>query len=204
MQIYCDESGGVGRGVMTLAAVEITAAAADALLTKFRVATGHLGELKGSRIDLSERALFFDLFRESGGTASVGIAISVLKPAPDKDRGDHDVAIYAELLDDVVGAMLPDIPICDSVIIDDGRYAPDTLRHIRDDIGKLVGPCGTAQLELSHRLAGLQIADVIANSFFNRALVNDRQGRFAAILAPLLESGQIKMRILSGDAKGKD
>jgi hypothetical protein len=204
MQIYCEESGGVGRGVMTLAAVEITAAAADALLTKFRAATGHLGELKGSRIDLSERALFFELFKESGGIASVGIAISALKPAPDEDRGDHDAAIYAALLDDVVGAMLPDIPICDSVIIDDGRYAPDTLRHIRDDIGKLVGPCGTAQLELSHRLAGLQIADVIANSFFNRALVNDRQGRFAAILAPLLESGQIKMRILSGDAKGKD
>jgi hypothetical protein len=71
-----------------------------------------------------------------------------------------------------------------------------TLAKIRDDVGKLVGPCGTALLELSHRLAGLQIADVIANSFFNRALVNDRQARMAAIVAPLLESGQISMRVL--------
>jgi hypothetical protein len=204
MPIYCDESGGVGRGVMTLAAVETTTEAADALLSRFRAVTGYLGELKGSRIELAERALFFELFKDSGGIASVGIAISALKPEGQGDRGDHDIAVYAALLDDVVGAMLPDVPGCDSVIIDDGRYGPDTLAKIRDDIGRLVGPCGIAQLELSHRLAGLQIADVIANSFFNRALVNDRQGRFAAIVAPLLDNGQIKMRLLAGDAQSEN
>lgn len=196
MPIYCDESGGVGRGVMTLAGVDIDADTADALLSRFRAVTGYLGELKGSRIDLAERALVFELFKDSRGTATVGIAISAVKPDQGEDRGDHDVTVYAALLNDVVGAMLPEIPGCESVIIDDGRYAAETLSHIRDDIGKLVGPCGTAQLELSHRLAGLQIADVIANSFFNRALVNERQGRMVAIIAPLLESGQVKMRVL--------
>lgn len=196
MPIYCDESGGVGRGVMTLAGVDIDAKAADSLLSRFRAVTGYLGELKGSRIDLAERALVMELFADSGGTATVGVAISAIKPAQGEDRGDHDIAIYAALLNDVVGAMLPAIPGCDSVIIDDGRYGMEILAHIRDDIGKLVGPCGTAQLELSHRSAGLQIADVIANSFFNRALVNERQGRMVAIVAPLLDSGQIKMRVL--------
>jgi hypothetical protein len=181
---------------MTLACIDMDAEAADAVLGRFRIVTGYLGELKGSRIDLAERALFFELFKDSEATATVGIAISAVRPDTGEDRGDHDVAIYAALLNDVVGSMLPDIPGCDSVIIDDGRYGPDTLGHIRDDIGRLVGPCGTAQLELSHRLAGLQLADVIANSFFNRALVNERQGRMAAIVAPLLESGQIKMRVL--------
>ncbi len=181
---------------MTLAGVNIPAESADALLARFRAVTGYLGELKGSRIDLAERGLFFEQFKDSGGRATVGIAISAVKPDKGEDRGDHDVAVYAALLNDVVGSMLPEIPGCDSVIIDDGRYGPETLAHIRDDVGKLVGPCGTAQLELSHRLAGLQIADVIANSFFNRALVNERQGRMAAVLAPLLESGQIKMRVL--------
>jgi hypothetical protein len=181
---------------MTLAAVDIDADDADILLSRFRAVTGYLGELKGSRIDLAKRGLVFELFRDSGGTATIGIAISAVKPDPGADRGDHDVAIYAALLNNVVGAMLPEISTCDSVIIDDGRYGADTLAHIRDDIGRLVGPCGTAVLELSHRLAGLQIADVIANSFFNRALVNDRQGQMAAIVAPLLESGQIKMRVL--------
>jgi hypothetical protein len=204
MPIYCDESGGVGRGVMTLAAVNISAEAADALLSRFRAVTGYLGELKGSRIDLAERALVVELFKDSGASATVGIAISALKPDQGEDRGDHDVAIYAALLDDVLGSMLPEAPGCGSVIIDDGRYGPEILSKIRDDIGRLVGPCGTAQLELSHRLAGLQIADVIANCFFNRALVNDRQGRFAAIVAPLLDSGQIKLRLLSDDAEGGD
>lgn len=196
MPIYCDESGGIGRGVMTLAAVEIAADEADAILARFRSVTGYMGELKGSRIDLAERSLLFELFKDSSGTAMVGIAISALRPEPEEDRGNHDVAVYAALLNDVVGAMLPQVRGCDSVIIDDGRYGAETLAHIRDDIGKLVGPCGTAQLELSHRLAGLQLADVIANSFFNRALVNERQGRIAAIVAPVLESGQISMRIL--------
>ena len=204
MPIYCDESGGVGRGVMTLAAVDIAVDAADALLTSFRAATGYLGELKGSRIDLVWRGLFFDLFTASDASATVGIAISALKPDPNEDRGDHDIATYAALLNDVVGAMLPGVASCESVIIDDGRYGPETLSKVRDDIGRLVGPCGTAQLELSHRLAGLQIADVIANSFFNRALVNDRQGRMAAVVAPLLENGRIKMRVLAGNAEGND
>ena len=204
MPIYCDESGGVGRGVMTLAAVDIAAAEADALLGRFRAATDYLGELKGSRIDLVRRGLFFDLFAASDAASTVGIAISALKPDHNVDRGDHDIATYAALLNDVVGAMLPGFASCESVIIDDGRYGPETLSKVRDDIGKLVGPCGTAQLELSHRLAGLQIADVIANSFFNRALVNDRQGRMAAVVAPLLENGRIKMRVLPGDAEGDD
>ena len=204
MPIYCDESGGVGRGVMTLAAVDIAAVEADALLTRFRAATGYFGELKGSRIDLVRRGQFFNLFAASEANATIGIAISALKPVHNADRGDHDIATYAALLNDVVGAMLPGVVFCESVIIDDGRYGPVTLSKVRDEIGRLVGPCGTAQLELSHRLAGLQIADVIANSFFNRALVNDRQGRMAAVVAPLLENGRIKMRVLSGDAESDD
>jgi Protein of unknown function (DUF3800) len=196
MPIYCDESGGVGRGVMTLAGVDIDSVLAEALLARFREVTGYLGELKGSRIDFAERALLFELLADTPAKICVGVAISALRPDPSSDRGKHDLRIYAALLEDVVGAMLPEIPTCDSVIIDDGRYGVEMLGKIRNDIGKLVGPCGTAQLELSHRLAGLQIADVVANSFFNRSLVNDRQGRMAAIVAPMLESGQIKMRVL--------
>jgi len=198
MAIYCDESGGVGRGVMTLAAIDIDESVAEALLARFRTVTGYHGEVKGSRTDLAERALLFELIKDSVSSITIGIAISALVPEKNADRGDHDMQVYAALLEDVVTAMLPEIPGCDSVIIDDGRYGPETLNAIRADIAKLVGPCGTTQLEHSHRLAGLQIADVIANTFYNRALVTERQGRIAAITAPLLESGQIKMRVLGG------
>ncbi len=204
MPIYCDESGGIGRGVMTLAAVSIEAAAADTVLTGFRQMTGLTGELKGSRIDLTERALVFELLKQQAWTASVGVAISALKPDPGEDRGDHDIAVYAELLNDVIGVMVTGVGDCAQVMIDDGRYGPATLALVRQDVAKLVEPSGLVRLELSHRAAGLQIADVIANSFFNRALVSARQSHMAAIVAPFLESRQIVLRVLAGDTQSED
>jgi hypothetical protein len=201
MPIYCDESGGVGRGVMTLAALSIAADAADNILSRFRVIAGLKGELKGSRIDLVERALLFELLEPGDWHATVGIAISAIKPEPGEDRGDHDIAIYSGLLDDVIGSMVEARPDCSDVIIDDGRYGVETLKLVRNAVGSLVGPLGTASLAVSHSLAGLQLADVIANSFFNRALVNDRQARMAAIVQPFLESGKIRLQLLSGDAE---
>jgi hypothetical protein len=198
MPIYCDESGGVGRGVMTLAALSISGEAADNVVMRFRQITGLKGELKGSRIDLTERALLFELLEPGDWHATVGIAISALQPQPGSDRGDHDIAIYSALLDDVIGSMVEARPDCSDVIIDDGRYGMETLALVRNSVGRLVGPLGTASLAISHTLAGLQLADVIANSFFNRALVNNRQARMAAVVAPFLESGKIRLRLLSG------
>ncbi len=202
MPIYCDESGGVGRGVMTLAALSISADAADNILSRFREVTGLKGELKGSRIDLTERALVFELLEPGDWHATVGIAISALTPQPGGDRGDHDIAIYSALLDDVIGSMVEARPDCTNVIIDDGRYGIETLKLVRNAVGRLIGPLGTASLAVSHAFAGLQLADVIANSFFNRALVTSRQARMAAIVGPFLESGKIRLRLLSGDAEG--
>jgi Protein of unknown function (DUF3800) len=200
LTLYCDESGGIGRGVMTLAAVDIEPEAADAIVAHYRELSGLVGELKGSRIDLTERAVVIDLFEKSGARATVGVAISALQAAPQEDRGDHDRLTYAQLLDDVIGSMLPDDETRTRVIIDDGRYDALALEPIRAKIATLLGPCGSAKLELSHRSAGLQIADVIANSFFNRAVVSPRQGRMAEIVEPLLKSGQIIMRILPKSA----
>jgi Protein of unknown function (DUF3800) len=204
MPIYCDESGGVGRGVMTLAALSISGEAADNVVTRFRQITGLKGELKGSRIDLTERALLFELLEPGDWHATVGIAISALQPQPGSDRGDHDIAIYSALLDDVIGSMVEARPDCSDVIIDDGRYGMETLALVRNSVGRLVGPLGTASLAISHTLAGLQLADVIANSFFNRALVNNRQARMAAVVAPFLESGKIRLRLLSGHPESDD
>ncbi len=204
MNIWCDESGGVGRGAMTLAAVAMPQDAADALLEAYRAATGLSRELKGSRIDLEERRHFFGLFGKTGAKAVVSIALSALAPLPGEDRGDHDQAIYAALLEDAVGTLVKTETGCTALTFDDGRYDPKTLAKIRAHVAALVGPFGLATLELSHRAAGLQIADVIANSFFNRALVSKRQPAIAAMIQPFLDSGQIVMRILSRNTQGDD
>ena len=181
---------------MTLAAVSIEPDTAEAMLLRFRSMTGLKNELKGSRIDLAERALFFELFKDSGARATVGVAISAAQPGPGEDRGDHDRNVYSALLSDVIGALIPESGGCLGVVIDDGRYDANTLAVINDDISRLVSPLGLASLELSHVLPGLQIADVVANTFFNRALVSERQSRMAAIVAPLLQNRQIRLRIL--------
>jgi Protein of unknown function (DUF3800) len=201
MPIYCDESGGVGRGVMTLAAVVIDEAAAEDLLLQFRKATGLTGELKGSRIDLPERALIFELLSHTSAQIAVSIAISALKPLKGEDRGAHDVEIYGQLMNDAIGALLTGNGECTKVIMDTGRYDEKILATVRSDIAALIGPWNAAHMAESHRMAGLQIADVIANSFFNRAFVTKRQARLAEIVQPFLDSGQIKMRLLSGNTQ---
>jgi hypothetical protein len=189
---------------MTLAALSIEEDIANAVIGRFREVTGLVGELKGSRIGLAERGLLFELLDKFHWKATVGIAISALAPEVGQDRGAHDTDIYAQLLNDAVASMVSTDANCIQIVIDDGRYGPETLALIRKDIAESVGPCGTASLGLSHRHAGLQIADVIANTFFNRAMVTERQARMAAIVAPFLQSGKVKLHLLSGNTQGDD
>lgn len=198
MPIYCDESGGVSRGVMTLAALHIQAEEAEAVLARFREVTGLRGELKGSRIDLAERALVIELIEQTSADAVISIALSATENPDGADRGDHDIAVYAALMDDAVGALLPATGGCSSVIMDTGRYGDQVLEYVRREIAAIAGPWNTSQLVESDKLAGLQLADVLANSFYNRARISDRQSSIAAIVQPMLDSGRIQMRILAG------
>lgn len=181
---------------MTFAAVTVGEDEAAEFDARFRAETGLTSEMKGSRITMRQRQLFFDLFEASCGQATVGIAISAVRPHPGEDRGDHDQHVYLALIQDVLGSLLPAAGGCIEVVVDDGRYDAAAIVRIRDDIGRIVGPMGLATMGLSHQHPGLQIADVIANSFFNRALVSDRQARIAAMIQPLLDGGRIVMRVL--------
>lgn len=183
---------------MTLAALSMPAEEAEAMLARFRSVTGWHGELKGSRIDLAQRALLFELLEESSAQATVAIAISATKPEPGEDRGDHDIETYLRLIETAVTHRIanPGEHEERSVILDDGRYGPHALAAVQQNVAELIGPRGTVKLALSHELAGLQFADVIANSFFNRAMATERQARMAAIVAPMLESGRITMQVI--------
>ena len=146
MPIYCDESGGVGRGVMTLAAVSIEDDVADAVIARFREVTGLMGELKGSRIDLAERGLLFELLGAQPWNATVGIAISALAPEVGQDRGAHDTDIYAQLLNDAVASMTSAEGNCAQIVIDDGRYGPKRLRSFVRMLQLLLVPAASPHL----------------------------------------------------------
>jgi Protein of unknown function (DUF3800) len=197
MPIYCDESGGLSRGVMTFAAVQIDAEAADAVLRHFHMATGLRGEMKGSRINLTERALLFELLARHDGRAWIA---TYVRPAGQKSgpqsAGQDDRTLYAHLLQNVLAKWLPESGgACADVVIDEGRYDPQILSQVEADVEKMLSGWGQADLVDSKRCAGVQIADVVANSFFNLAASregDDRAARIGAIVAPFVADRRLR------------
>lgn len=177
---------------MVFAGVSIAAEDAEALLLRFKEITALRGEMKGSRISLPERALFFELLERYRGRAIVSELI------PDKAAAgrDRDLHAYAALLSDVVTAWLPQIRECPEILIDDGRYDPATLALVSADIAALIGKCGRTRLADSRRSAGIQIADVVANSVFNLLRDTPRTERIRRIVAPFIAGGTLVLRQL--------
>ncbi|HEX2812357.1 MAG TPA: DUF3800 domain-containing protein [Sphingopyxis sp.] len=198
MTIYCDESGGLNTGAMTFAAVMLSPDAAAAIHARFRAVTGLRGELKGSRISLTERAYLLELFDRAGGRAWVAVAKRDNLAPPADGRLATDLALYTALLDLAVSNWLPETGgVCTDVVIDDGRYDPVILAGVRETIQAGLAGWGQASLADSRRSDGVQIADVIANSLFNVEIGSPRAHRIGVILEPMLASRAIRIAELT-------
>jgi hypothetical protein len=198
MTIYCDESGGLNTGVMTFAAVMLSPDAAAAIHARFRAVTGLRGELKGSRISLTERAYLLELFDRAGGRAWVAVAKREQIAPPADGTPPTDLALYTALLDLAVSSWLPETGgVCTDVVIDDGRYDPKILAGVRETIQSGLAGWGQASLADSRRSDGVQIADVIANSLFNIEIGSPRAHRIGVILDPLLASRAVRIAELT-------
>ncbi|MBA4752702.1 MAG: DUF3800 domain-containing protein [Sphingopyxis sp.] len=198
MTIYCDESGGLNAGAMTFSAVMLTPQAASDIHTRFRTVTGLRGELKGSRISIVERAYLLELFDRAGGRAWV--AVAERDKLANKPGGTlpSDLALYGALLNSAVGHWLPETGgVCTDVVIDDGRYDPTILSHVRAEIQAGLGQWGRASLADSKRSDGVQIADVVANSLFNITVGSPRAYRIQRIIEPMLASKAIRVAELT-------
>jgi hypothetical protein len=196
--IYCDESGGLNAGAMTFSAVMLTPKAAADIHARFRGVTGLRGELKGSRISIVERAYLLELFDRAGGRAWVAVAKrDKLAQKPDGTL-PSDLALYGALLNSAVGHWLPETGgVCTDVVIDDGRYDPKILSHVREEIQAGLGQWGRASLADSKRSDGVQIADVIANSLFNVTIGSPRAHRIQRIIEPMIASKAIRVAELT-------
>ena len=193
MALYCDESGGVSAGAMTFAAVAIEPEAAEAVLLRYRAISGLRGELKGSRISPIERGLVFEILAQHPARAWVDVADQATL-APVKADGASDLSVYSRLLDAAIGAWLPGTGgICADIVIDQGRYDPRILDNVRSEVQSLLGNWGKASLADSRRCAGIQIADVIANSLFNLAIASVRARRIRAIVQPWIDSARLRV-----------
>lgn len=198
MTIYCDESGGLNAGAMTFSAVMLTPQAATEIHARFRSVTGLRGELKGSRISIVERAYLLELFDRAGGRAWVAVAQRDKIAQNSGGTLPSDLALYAALLNLAIGRWLPETGgVCTDVVIDDGRYDPDILSHVRAEIQAGLGQWGRASLADSRRSDGVQIADVIANSLFNTTIGSPRARRIQRIIEPMLASKAIRIAELT-------
>ena len=198
MTIYCDESGGLNAGAMTFSAVMLTPQAATEIHERFRGVTGLRGELKGSRISIVERAYLLELFDRAGGRAWVAVASRDKLAQNPGGTLPSDLALYAALLNLAIGHWLPETGgVCTDVVIDDGRYDPKILAHVREEIQEGLGQWGRASLADSRRSDGVQIADVIANSLFNITVGSQRAHRIQRILDPMLASKAVRIAELT-------
>lgn len=194
MTIYCDESGGLNAGAMTFAAVMLTPQLATQIHDRYRGITGLRGELKGSRLSIVERALLLEIFDRMGGRAWVAVADqATLSQRPSDKKSASDLAYYTALLNLAVGQWLPETGgVCTDVVIDEGRYDPLILEGVQAEIQAGLGQWGRASMADSRRCDGVQIADVIANSFYNIAARSERAPRIQRILDPMIESRAIR------------
>ncbi len=198
MTIYCDESGGLNAGAMTFSAVMLTPQAAADIHARFRSVTGLRGELKGSRISVVERAYLLELFDRAGGRAWVAVAERDKLAQNPGGTLPSDLALYTALLNLAIGRWLPETGgVCTDVVIDEGRYDPKILAHVREEIQAGLGAWGRASLADSKRSDGVQIADVIANSLFNITIGSQRAHRIQRILDPMLASKAIRVAELT-------
>ena len=193
MALYCDESGGVSAGAMTFAAIAIEPDTSEAVLSRFRTISGLGGELKGSRISPIERGLLFEILAQHPVRGWVAVADqTVLTQA--KADGASDLTVYSRLLDAAIAAWLPTTGgTCADIVIDQGRYDPRILDLVRGDVQSLLGQWGRASLADSRRCAGIQIADVIANSLFNLTIASVRARRIRAIVQPWIDSKRLRI-----------
>ena len=198
MTIYCDESGGLNADAMTFSAVMLTPKAAADIHARFRSVTGLRGELKGSRISVVERAYLLELFDRAGGRAWVAVAERDKLSQNPGGTLPSDLALYTALLNLAIGRWLPETGgVCTDVVIDEGRYDPTILAHVREEIQAGLGGWGRASLADSKRSDGVQIADVIANSLFNITVGSQRAYRIQRILDPMLASKAIRIAELT-------
>ncbi len=193
MIVYCDESGGVGAGVMTLAGVSLAAEDAAAIVTRMADVVGVRGELKGSRIDLAERSFLVEMLMRHDARMIVATADMAVLRAEGGVHLPEDIDIYARLLEMVVDGWMPQSGGCLTVEIDDGRYDPRLNAMLRGDVQASLGQWGKAQLADSHRSAGVQIADVIANSWYQIGLAGGRSQRIRKLFEPFVASGAVQI-----------
>ena len=199
LHVFLDESGGTSPAddIFLVAAVAIAPGDAVRLVKSFRKATRAVGELHGHQLDTRQRAIFLGLLARE--TASVVVACRRRDPLggwamsalPEAD-------LYGHLLAEAC-AGLPGYGGTDQLAVtpDGGRYPRARLDRVRAALAVSLAAHHAGPVDVDFRdsaaIAGLQVADILANSAFQMI---GRAGAAGELLAPLIDAGRLRIQPL--------
>lgn len=195
--IFSDESEATQGGHLhhlLVAAVAICPGLAKSLMNRFRKRTGLQGEIKGHSLSIEHRQKFFDLMAEFCPEATVVMVCDRTNPLSGmmmRRRSPGD--LWADLTTEACLALKPDGKAL-TVTPDGGRfsrqYAERLERQIADQVALATGiSCVRVRCERSELVAGIQVADIVANSGTHAR----HDGANAEDVAKMLESRGIAM-----------
>ncbi len=203
MQIFCDESGGTdpANDLFLAATVAIPLTGATRLLKSFRKATRWTGgEVKGHRLTPEQRRVFFDLFCREDDLGSIVVSCSRRTLVGGWAMGAlSEIELYGHLLREACVDLVPATSQHVTITPDGGRYKKSELHKIALHLAREVqqrSPAApvTVSFADSASVAGLQVADVVANTAFQAQTVAANAELAGTLLAPLRLTGRLVMR----------
>ncbi len=198
MGIFCDESGGSDPSNNAFVVVAVAMAPSDAtrLIKSFRKATGVVGEVKGHGLALPQRRVFFELLLQEADALSAAVASRRSEPVGGwAMRALPEVVLYEHLLAEALTS-LPRLGAARhlTLTLDRPRYKKAQLHAVRSRLCEVVRARHGTPADIgfgdSAGSAGLQMADVIANSVFQMG----RSPAVADLVAPVVECGRLLLR----------
>lgn len=201
--VFCDESGGTDavNTVFLTAAVAIAPPDAARLLKSFRKATRITGEVKGHKLTFEQRTIFVDLLTKDADAASAVVACSRSDAVGAWAMGAlTEAELYRHLLAEAC-LILPGLGWTGQVKVtpDQPRYKKAQAESVRAGLTQaVIARHPEADIAVvygnSTDLAGLQVADVIANSVFQTLAQHATADAAARLLAPLIARGVLRIQ----------
>lgn len=196
MQIYCDESGVLSKGIFLATSAMISSHAANHLIARFRKQFKIRGEVKGTNLSPEQRAEFFKALAALEELRSVSVVCDRRTPSGGWASSTWpEEAIYERLLCQSCEALPCEGLNAISVTPDGSRYKKAKLMDIGGRIEVRLGERFQLKAKVSFadsaRTAGIQVADVIANTV--HAALRDNGQSESLLLTPLIGSGRLSV-----------
>jgi len=202
VQVFCDESGGSDPAstAFLVAAAAISTADATRLVKSFRKATGFAGEVKGNKLTRAQRGAFLGLLARQADAASVVVACSRGNPVGGWAMSAlPEAELYGHMLAEACLA-LPGLSLARHIAItlDRLRYTKARAELVRAGVAQTIAarhPAAGVGITFgdSAELAGLQVADVVANAAYQVIAPTPASEATAPLLATLIARSALMM-----------